>query len=68
MTFDNSKTIISLRITFFIATIMLLAYITLTYVAKLLKYPLLGMSDTIWTLLLVGIWFILTFIDRKSVV
>jgi hypothetical protein len=61
MTFDNSKTIISLRITFFIATIMLLAYITLTYVAKLLKYPLLGMSDTIWTLLLVGIWFILTF-------
>lgn len=62
MTFDNSKTIISMRITFFIATILVLAYVTLTYVAKLIRYPLLGMSDTIWTLILVIIWFFLTFI------
>ena len=61
MTFDNSKTIINLRITFFLATILLLAYITLTYVARLIRFPLLGMSDTVWTLGLVFIWFVLTF-------
>ena len=61
MTFDNSKTIISLRIRFFVATIILLAYLALAYVARLIKFPLLGMSDTVWTLILVGIWFLLTF-------
>lgn len=61
MTFDNSKTIINLRITFFLATILLLAYITLTYVARLIKFPLLGLNDNVWTLSLVFIWFVLTF-------
>jgi len=61
MTFDNSKRIINLRITFFTATILLLAYLALTYVAKLIKFPMLGMSDTFWTVLLVGIWIVLTF-------
>ncbi len=61
MTFDNSKTIINLRIAFFLATILLLAYIALTYVARLIKFPLLGMSDTVVTLILVFIWFVLTF-------
>jgi hypothetical protein len=57
MTFDNSKTIISLRIKLFGATVILLAYIVLTYIAKMIKYPLLGMSDTAWTLILVGLFF-----------
>jgi hypothetical protein len=61
MTFDNSKRIINLRITFFLATILLLAYLALAYVAKLIRFPLLGMSDTVWTLILVGIWVVLTF-------
>ena len=61
MTFDNSKTIINLRIGFFGATITLLAYLAMTYVAKLIKFPILRMSDTVWTLILVGIWFFLTF-------
>ena len=61
MTFDNSKTIINLRIGFFGATVILLAYLALTYVAKLIKFPILGMSDTVCTLILVGIWFMLTF-------
>jgi len=61
MTFDNSKTIINIRIGFFGATITLLAYLAMTYVAKLIKFPILGMSDTVWTLILVGIWFFLTF-------
>jgi len=61
MTFDNSRTIISLRIKLFGATVVLLAYLALTYVAKLIKYPFLGMSDTSWTLILVGVWFLLAF-------
>jgi len=61
MTFDNSKTIINLRIGFFVATIILLAYLALAYVARLIKFPFLGMSDTVWTLILVGVWFLLTF-------
>ena len=58
MTFDNSKTIISLRIKLFGATVIILAYIVLTYIAGIIKYPLLGMSDTAWTLILVGIYFV----------
>jgi hypothetical protein len=61
MTFDNSRTIISLRIKLFGATILFLAFIVLTYVAKMIKYPLLGMSDTTWTLLLVGIYLLVAF-------
>jgi len=61
MTFDNSKRIINLRITFFLATILLLAYLALAYVANLIRFPLLGMNDTVWTLILVSIWVILTF-------
>ncbi len=59
MTFDNSKTIIGLRIKLFTATIVLLAYIAMAYVIKMIKFPLLGMGETIWTVVLVGIWVIL---------
>jgi hypothetical protein len=61
MTFDNSKTIISLRIRIFIATVLLLAYVILAYVAKIIKFPLLGLSDTYWIVLLVCIYLILAF-------
>ena len=59
MTFDNSRTIISLRIKLFTATVVLLAYLAIAYVIKLIKFPLLGMGDSLWTVLLIGIWFIL---------
>jgi hypothetical protein len=61
MTFDNSKTIISIRIKLFAATIVLLAYLAMAYVIKLIKFPLLGMSDTLWTIILVAIWGLLAF-------
>jgi hypothetical protein len=61
MTFDNSKTIISLRIKLFLATIVLLAYLAMAYVIKLIKFPLLGMSDTVWTVILIAIWAVLAF-------
>jgi len=59
MTFDNSRTIISLRIKLFGATVVLLAYLAMAYVAKLIKFPLLGMSDSTWTVILIGIWVIM---------
>jgi hypothetical protein len=62
MKFDNSKTIISLRIKLFAATVVFLAYIVLAYIAKLIKFPLLGMSDTTWTLILVAIYLIIAFL------
>lgn len=62
MTLDNSRKIISLRIKLFGATVVFLVFIVLTYVAQLIKYPLLGMSDTAWTLILVGIYLFIVFL------
>jgi hypothetical protein len=61
MTFDNTRTIISLRIRIFIATVLLLGYIVLAYLIEIIKFPLLGMSDTIWTVILVCIYLVLAF-------
>lgn len=61
MTFDNSKMIISLRIKLFGATVILLAYLALAYIIKLIKFPLLGLSDNYWTIILIGIWLALAF-------
>ena len=61
MTFDNSRTIISLRIKLFAATIVLLAYLAMAYVIRLIKFPFLGLSDSAWTIILTGIWVILAF-------
>jgi hypothetical protein len=61
MTFDNSKTIISLRIKLFIGTVLFLAFIVLTYIARKIKYPLLGMNDTLWTLILAVCYLIFVF-------
>ncbi len=58
MTFDNSKTIISLRIWLFFATIILIAWIIVAFIAKMISFPLLGLSETVWTLILVGIYLI----------
>ena len=61
MTFDNSKTIISLRIKLFGATVIILVFIVLTYIAKIIKFPLLGMSDSAWTLILLCLYFAYAF-------
>ena len=62
MTFDNSKTIIGVRIKLFAATVLLLVYIALVYAIKLIKFPLLGLNDTVWTLILVAIYLIIAFL------
>jgi hypothetical protein len=61
MTFDNSTTIIRLRIRLFAETIVLLGFFVITYFAKLIRFPLLGMSDTVWTIALIFIYFVLVF-------
>jgi hypothetical protein len=62
MTLDNSKTIISIRIRLFAATVIFLVFIVLTYVAKLIKYPLFGLSDTAWTLIFTACYLIIVFL------
>jgi hypothetical protein len=62
MTFDNSKTIISLRIKLFVATILFIGYIILAYAAKIIKFPVFGLSDIVWTLILVALWLIISFL------
>ena len=62
MTFDNSLTIKIQRFTLFIATLIILAYIILTYFERLIKYPLLGLDETIWTVGLVVIYLIIVFL------
>jgi hypothetical protein len=56
MTFDNSKSIISIRIKLFAMTIIVLAYLILAYVASIIKFPFLGFSETVWTVILICIW------------
>ncbi len=61
MTFDNSKTIIKLRLRIFIATVIFLGYIVLTYVARLIRYPVMGLNETVWTVILTLIYFLIAF-------
>ena len=62
MTFDNSKQIISFRIKLFIATVLFLVYVALAYVAKLIKFPILELSDAAWTLIFVVIYILIAFL------
>ncbi|HUU99337.1 MAG TPA: hypothetical protein VMW32_00100 [Bacteroidales bacterium] len=62
MTFDNSKTIINIRIRLFAATVLFLGFIVLTYAAKLIKYPVLGLSDTAWTLIFTAAYLVVVFL------
>jgi hypothetical protein len=57
MTFDNSRRIISTRLVLFAATFPFLAFLALTYVAGVLKFPLLGMSETAWVVILSALYF-----------
>lgn len=52
MTFDNSRRIIGSRLVLFAATFPFLAFIFLAYVPKMLKFPLLGISETVWVVTL----------------
>jgi hypothetical protein len=56
MTFDNSRTIISVRIRIFTGTVILIAYLIIVYFAQILKFPVFGMSETVLTTILICIY------------
>ncbi|MFZ0282066.1 MAG: hypothetical protein WAL29_10470 [Bacteroidales bacterium] len=62
MTFDNSKSIIGLRIKLFGATVIFLGYLLIAYAARLIKFPLLGMEETGWTVIIATVYVIIVFI------
>ena len=62
MKLDNSKTIISSRIKLFAVTVLFLAYMALSYVAKSFKITLFGWSDTVWTIIFAAIWIFIAFL------
>ncbi len=62
MTFDNSKSIIGFRIKLFAATVIFLGYLLLAYAARVIKFPLLGMDETFWTVIITACYIIIVFI------
>jgi len=62
MTFDNSKTIIGVRIKLFAATIVFLGYLLLAFAARIIKFPVLGMQETAWTVLIAALYIFIFFI------
>jgi hypothetical protein len=62
MTFDNSLEIKIQRLGLFAASLIILAYFVLTYFERLIKFPLLGMSDTAWTVILVIAYILVVFL------
>jgi hypothetical protein len=56
MTFDNSRTIISIRIRLFAVTVLLIAYLIVVYFAHIIKFPILGMSETVITTILICLY------------
>lgn len=59
MTFDNSKTIIGVRIRLFAVTVVLIAYLIAAYAADIIKFPLLSLNDTAWTVILACLWLVM---------
>ena len=62
MTFDNSRTIISVRIKLFVYTVLFITFLVLTYFAKMIDYPLLGMTEKTLTLVVTAIYALLFFL------
>jgi hypothetical protein len=56
MTFDNGKTIISLRLRGFAATIIFLVYIVLIYVGRVIRFPIGNIQESPATIVLSGIY------------
>lgn len=61
MTLDNGKTIIRLRIRLFIATILFTIYLFFAHFEKKISFPLLGLSETNATLILIGVLLLIAF-------
>jgi hypothetical protein len=61
MTFDNSRRIIGSRLVLFAATFPFLAFLFLSYIVKMIKFPLFGMNETIWVVSLSLIYVLIAY-------
>jgi hypothetical protein len=59
MTLNNSKTIVNLKIRARAAIILYLTYLILAYAAGIIKFPVLGLSSTAWTIILTVCFFVI---------
>jgi hypothetical protein len=62
MTLNNSKSIINLKLTRRISLVLFLTFLVLTWVAKIIKYPLLGINETGWTLIILAVFLLILII------
>jgi hypothetical protein len=62
MTFDNGRTIIGLRIRGFVATVIFLLYIILTYVGRVIRFPIADIRESTATIILTGVYLIIIFL------
>jgi len=62
MTLNNSKSVINLKIIRRTSIIIVAVFLLLTYVAKIIKFPLLGINQAGWTILIVGCFLVIILI------
>jgi hypothetical protein len=62
MTFDNGKTIISLRLRGFAATIIFLVYLVLIYIGRVIRFPIGNIQEAPATIVLSGIYLFIIFL------
>lgn len=62
MTLNNGKSIINLKITRRVSIILFLAFLIIIYAAKIIKFPLLGMSQLAWTMMILIIFPVIIFL------
>lgn len=61
MTFDNGKTIIMLKLRALVYTVLFFLYLLVALFAKVIHFPVAGLSKNTLTLIIVGIYIILSF-------
>jgi hypothetical protein len=62
MTFDNSKTIIALRLRGFAATVVFLIYIVLIYVGRVVRFPIGDIQETPATIVITSLYIFIIFL------
>jgi hypothetical protein len=59
MTLNNSKSVINLKIVRRASIILFLAFVLLAYIAKVIRFPLLGINQIIWTVFILVLFVII---------
>jgi len=61
MTLNNSKSVINLKIIRRTSIILFLAFALLAYVARVIRFPLLGINQTVWTVFILVLFLFIMF-------